>query len=100
MNNWHDLKTGHKINKQFCCFSDAILPEIKYTKINITFTETFDVTFGKEGDKATLTCKMTINPNLANLQPEALWYRDGRKWPLKANTVFEHIYTVIVNKNS
>ncbi|KAI2657515.1 Myomesin-2 [Labeo rohita] len=32
----------------------AILPEIKYTKINITFTETFDVTFGKEGDKAHL----------------------------------------------
>ncbi|XP_016360532.1 myomesin-2-like [Sinocyclocheilus anshuiensis] len=54
----------------------VILPEIKYTKINITFTETFDVTFGKEGDKATLTCKMTINPNLANLQPEAMWYRD------------------------
>uniref|UniRef100_A0A8C1NSM5 Myomesin 2 n=1 Tax=Cyprinus carpio TaxID=7962 RepID=A0A8C1NSM5_CYPCA len=47
-----------------------------YTKINITFTETFDVTFGKEGDKATLTCRMTINPNLANLQPEAMWYRD------------------------
>uniref|UniRef100_A0A671Q9L6 Myomesin 2 n=1 Tax=Sinocyclocheilus anshuiensis TaxID=1608454 RepID=A0A671Q9L6_9TELE len=55
---------------------NVILPEIKYTKINITFTETFDVTFGKEGDKATLTCKMTINPNLANLQPEAMWYRD------------------------
>ncbi|XP_016106920.1 myomesin-2-like [Sinocyclocheilus grahami] len=54
----------------------AILPEIKYTKINITYTETFDVTFGKEGDKVTLTCKMTINPSLANLQPEALWYRD------------------------
>uniref|UniRef100_A0A671Q9N4 Myomesin 2 n=1 Tax=Sinocyclocheilus anshuiensis TaxID=1608454 RepID=A0A671Q9N4_9TELE len=52
------------------------LTSIKYTKINITFTETFDVTFGKEGDKATLTCKMTINPNLANLQPEAMWYRD------------------------
>ncbi|TRY90325.1 hypothetical protein DNTS_018623, partial [Danionella cerebrum] len=54
----------------------AILPEIKYTKINITFLETFDVTFGTEGDKVTLSCKMTINPNLANLQPEALWYRD------------------------
>ncbi|XP_051507446.1 myomesin-2-like isoform X1 [Myxocyprinus asiaticus] len=54
----------------------AILPEVKYTKINITFLETFDVTFGKEGDKVTLTCKMTISPNLANLHPEALWYRD------------------------
>ncbi|XP_066534969.1 myomesin-2 [Hoplias malabaricus] len=54
----------------------AILPEIKYTKINITFLETFKVTFGKEGDCVTLACKMTISPNLANLQPDALWYRD------------------------
>ncbi|XP_060780608.1 myomesin-2 [Neoarius graeffei] len=54
----------------------AILPEIKYTKININFLETFDVMFGKEGDCVTLSCKMTINPNLANLQPEAKWYRD------------------------
>ncbi|KAL7877440.1 hypothetical protein SRHO_G00040830 [Serrasalmus rhombeus] len=54
----------------------AILPEIKYTRINITFLETFDVTFGKEGDRVTLACKMTISPNLANLQPDALWYRD------------------------
>uniref|UniRef100_A0A673II11 Myomesin 2a n=1 Tax=Sinocyclocheilus rhinocerous TaxID=307959 RepID=A0A673II11_9TELE len=75
-NIWYDLKTSHERQELFCCFSDAVLPEIKYTKINITFTETFDVTFGKEGDKATLTCKMTINPNLANLQPEAMWYRD------------------------
>uniref|UniRef100_A0AAR2KLX0 Myomesin 2a n=1 Tax=Pygocentrus nattereri TaxID=42514 RepID=A0AAR2KLX0_PYGNA len=44
--------------------------------INITFLETFDVTFGKEGDRVTLACKMTISPNLANLQPDALWYRD------------------------
>uniref|UniRef100_A0A8B9JNG1 Myomesin 2 n=1 Tax=Astyanax mexicanus TaxID=7994 RepID=A0A8B9JNG1_ASTMX len=57
-------------------FSDAILPEIKYTKINITFLETFNVTFGKEEDCVTLACKMTISPNLANLQPDALWYRD------------------------
>ncbi|XP_026795200.3 myomesin-2 [Pangasianodon hypophthalmus] len=54
----------------------AILPEIKYTKINISFLEKFDVMFGKEGDCVTLSCKMTINPNLANLQPEAQWYRD------------------------
>ncbi|XP_062852028.1 myomesin-2 [Trichomycterus rosablanca] len=54
----------------------AILPEIKYTKINITFVEKFAVTFGKEEECVTLSCKMTISPNLANLQPEALWYRD------------------------
>ncbi|KAL2083423.1 hypothetical protein ACEWY4_021196 [Coilia grayii] len=54
----------------------AILPEIKYTRITITFLETFKVTFAKEGDSVTLACKMTISPNLANLQPDALWYRD------------------------
>ncbi|KAJ8383756.1 hypothetical protein AAFF_G00215150 [Aldrovandia affinis] len=53
-----------------------ILPEIKYTMINITFLETFDVTFGMEGEKISLACKMTISPNLANLQPDALWFRD------------------------
>uniref|UniRef100_A0AAY4E173 Myomesin 2a n=1 Tax=Denticeps clupeoides TaxID=299321 RepID=A0AAY4E173_9TELE len=52
------------------------VPSIKYTKITITFLETFNVTFGKEEDKVTLQCTMTISPNLANLQPEALWYRD------------------------
>ncbi len=57
------------------------------------------MTFGKENDKATLTCKMTINPNLANLQPEAMWYRDGRKCPIKANTnTFLYARAVIVNK--
>ncbi|XP_063047448.1 myomesin-2 [Engraulis encrasicolus] len=53
----------------------AILPEIKYTKINITLLETFKVTFAKEGDSASLAVKMSISPNLANLQPKALWYR-------------------------
>uniref|UniRef100_A0A8C9WD81 Myomesin 2 n=1 Tax=Scleropages formosus TaxID=113540 RepID=A0A8C9WD81_SCLFO len=54
----------------------SMLPEIKYTKIEITFLETFDVKFKAEGESVTLTCKMIINPNLANLQPEALWLRD------------------------
>ena len=62
----------------FPLFTVAILPAIKYTKINITFLETFKGTFTKEGDSITLSCKMTVSPNLANLQPEALWYRDGK----------------------
>uniref|UniRef100_A0A8B9JN22 Myomesin 2 n=1 Tax=Astyanax mexicanus TaxID=7994 RepID=A0A8B9JN22_ASTMX len=66
------VKSESKLNSRV----DAILPEIKYTKINITFLETFNVTFGKEEDCVTLACKMTISPNLANLQPDALWYRD------------------------
>ncbi|XP_035256170.1 myomesin-2 [Anguilla anguilla] len=54
----------------------SMLPEITYTKIDITFLETFDVTFGTEGDTVTLVCKMDINPYLANLQPDAVWFRD------------------------
>lgn len=56
----------------------AMLPKIHYTKINITFVEKFGPVFATEGDSATLSATMTLNPNLANLQPEAQWYRDGK----------------------
>ncbi|KAG7462769.1 hypothetical protein MATL_G00188190 [Megalops atlanticus] len=71
----------YRVEEESCPFAwlpyqYQILPEIEYTRINITFLETFDVAFGTEGDKITLACKMTVSPNLANLQPEALWFRD------------------------
>ncbi|XP_039594681.1 M-protein, striated muscle isoform X2 [Polypterus senegalus] len=53
-----------------------MLPPIAYTKIDIDFMEAFDVTFGSEGETLTLICKMIISPNLANLQPDAQWFRD------------------------
>uniref|UniRef100_A0A8C7LHA5 Myomesin 2 n=1 Tax=Oncorhynchus kisutch TaxID=8019 RepID=A0A8C7LHA5_ONCKI len=56
-----------------------MLPEIKYTKINITFLETFGSVFGTEGDTVTLAATMTATPNLANLQPEAQWFRDDHR---------------------
>ena len=37
----------------------------------------FSPVFATEGGSATLTATMTLNPNLANLQPEAQWYRNG-----------------------
>uniref|UniRef100_A0A672FNF5 Myomesin-2-like n=1 Tax=Salarias fasciatus TaxID=181472 RepID=A0A672FNF5_SALFA len=49
---------------------------ILYTKINITFVEAFGPVFASEGGSATLSASMTLSPNLANLQPEAQWYRD------------------------
>uniref|UniRef100_A0A8C9TV23 Myomesin 2a n=1 Tax=Scleropages formosus TaxID=113540 RepID=A0A8C9TV23_SCLFO len=52
------------------------VPNIRRSKLDITFIETFGVTFGVEGGTVSLTCKMIINPDLANLQPEAMWYRD------------------------
>lgn len=58
-------------------FPVSMLPEIQYTQIDITFLETFDVKFKTEGESLSLSCKMIISPNLANLQPEALWFRDG-----------------------
>uniref|UniRef100_A0A8C5FZF9 Myomesin-2-like n=1 Tax=Gouania willdenowi TaxID=441366 RepID=A0A8C5FZF9_GOUWI len=57
-------------------FTAAMLPQIHYTKICITFVEKFGPVFATEGDSATLSASMTLSPNLANLQPEAQWYRD------------------------
>ncbi|XP_075966390.1 myomesin-2 [Anarhichas minor] len=60
-------------------FTAAMLPEIHYTKILITFLDKFGPVFATEGDSARLTATMTLNPNLANLQPEAQWYRDDTR---------------------
>ncbi|XP_035012145.1 M-protein, striated muscle isoform X1 [Hippoglossus stenolepis] len=57
-------------------YTASMLPKIHYTKIHITFTEKFGPVFSAEGGSATLSATMTLNPNLANLQPEAQWYRD------------------------
>lgn len=54
-----------------------MLPKIHYTKIHISFLETFEPVFASEGESVTLSATMTLTPNLANLQPEAQWYRDG-----------------------
>uniref|UniRef100_A0A668ALF8 Myomesin 2 n=1 Tax=Myripristis murdjan TaxID=586833 RepID=A0A668ALF8_9TELE len=59
--------------------SAAMLPQIHYTKIHITFLEKFGPVFASEGGSVSLTATMTLNPNLANLQPEAQWYRDDTR---------------------
>lgn len=56
-----------------------MLPQIHYTKINVTFREKFGPVFATEGESATLSATVTLNPNLANLQPEAQWFRDGNE---------------------
>ncbi|KAM6943350.1 M-protein, striated muscle [Xenentodon cancila] len=60
-------------------FTAAMLPKIHYTKIRITFVEKFGPVFASEGGSATLSATMTLEPNLANLQPEAQWYRDDTR---------------------
>uniref|UniRef100_A0A3B3UX90 Myomesin 2a n=1 Tax=Poecilia latipinna TaxID=48699 RepID=A0A3B3UX90_9TELE len=64
----------------FSFFSPAaMLPKIHYTKIHITFEEKFGPVFATEGQSATLSARMSLYPNLANLQPEAQWYRDDTR---------------------
>ncbi|XP_056134518.1 M-protein, striated muscle [Lampris incognitus] len=60
-------------------YTTPMLPKIQYTKINITFVEKFGPVFATEGESATLTATMTLSPNLANLQPDAQWYRDDTR---------------------
>uniref|UniRef100_A0A3B3SBK7 Myomesin 2a n=1 Tax=Paramormyrops kingsleyae TaxID=1676925 RepID=A0A3B3SBK7_9TELE len=58
------------------CSTVPLLSEIRYSKLDITFLEKFGVTFGTEGGTVSLTCKLIINPDLVNLPPDAMWYRD------------------------
>ncbi|XP_048856832.1 M-protein, striated muscle isoform X1 [Brienomyrus brachyistius] len=39
--------------------------------------ETFDVSFGREGETMSLGCTVIINPTIQRYQPEVQWYRDG-----------------------
>ncbi|KAF3832538.1 hypothetical protein F7725_026203 [Dissostichus mawsoni] len=73
-----------KVEEETCSYAwlpytAAMLPKIQYTKINITFLEKFGPVFATEGDSVTLTATMTLSPNLANLQPDAQWYRDDTR---------------------
>lgn len=76
----------------FLVLPAGLLPQIHYTKINITFLEKFGPVFATEGESATLTATMSLDPNLANLQPEAQWYRDGNYENLCLSN-----YTIIVS---
>lgn len=68
-----------------------MLPKIHYTKIHITFLEMFGPVFATEGESATLSATMTLEPNLANLQPEAQWYRDGNWYKI---TLYDTVITL------
>uniref|UniRef100_A0A674F392 Myomesin 2 n=1 Tax=Salmo trutta TaxID=8032 RepID=A0A674F392_SALTR len=84
---------GHLSSYTWLPYTIPMLPEIKYTKINITFLETFGSVFGTEGDTVTLAATMNISPNLANLQPEAQWFRDGNTFSLAIITAFNNSET-------
>ncbi|XP_023694659.2 myomesin-1 isoform X1 [Paramormyrops kingsleyae] len=51
------------------------------SEYGITFethiVETFDVSFGREGETMSLGCTVIIYPTIQRYQPEVQWYRDG-----------------------
>lgn len=65
----------------FCVESPvAPLPsDIQRSKLEVTLLNRFGVTFGTEGETLTLMANMVVVPDLPNLPPEVMWYRDG-KW--------------------
>ncbi|KAA0707827.1 Myomesin-2 165 kDa connectin-associated protein 165 kDa titin-associated protein M-protein [Triplophysa tibetana] len=46
------------------------------SKLEVTLLDKFGVTFGTEGESVSLMCTMVVVPDLPNLPPEAMWYRD------------------------
>ncbi|TRY88116.1 hypothetical protein DNTS_031497 [Danionella cerebrum] len=53
-----------------------LLSGIHPSKLEVTLLESFGVTFGTEGESVSLTVNMVVVPDLPNLPPEAMWYRD------------------------
>ncbi|XP_036442177.1 myomesin-2-like isoform X2 [Colossoma macropomum] len=53
-----------------------LLSGIHRSKLEVTLLDRFGVTFGTEGESLTLVSTMVVVPDLPNLPPEALWYRD------------------------
>lgn len=47
------------------------------SKLEVTMLASFGVTFGTEGESVSLVANMVVVPDLPNLPPEAMWYRDG-----------------------
>lgn len=50
------------------------------SKLDVTLLDTFGVTFGTEGESCKLVAHMVVVPDLPNLPPEVMWFRDGEQW--------------------
>uniref|UniRef100_A0A8C1D7D6 Myomesin 2a n=1 Tax=Cyprinus carpio carpio TaxID=630221 RepID=A0A8C1D7D6_CYPCA len=56
--------------------SFPLLSSIHPSKLEVTLLESFGVTFGTEGESVSLVANMVVVPDLPNLPPEVMWYRD------------------------
>ncbi|XP_076880759.1 myomesin-2 isoform X2 [Brachyhypopomus gauderio] len=53
-----------------------LLSGIRRSKLEVFLLDSFGVTFGTEGESLTLVANMVVVPDLPNLPPEVMWYRD------------------------
>uniref|UniRef100_A0A8C1QYP2 Myomesin 2a n=1 Tax=Cyprinus carpio TaxID=7962 RepID=A0A8C1QYP2_CYPCA len=58
------------------CILFPLLSSIHPSKLEVTLLESFGVTFGTEGESVSLVANMVVVPDLPNLPPEVMWYRD------------------------
>ncbi|XP_018408912.1 PREDICTED: myomesin-1 [Nanorana parkeri] len=58
-------------------FSFAVTPYGFATKFDISFIDSFGVSFGKEGDTLSLGSTVVVHPQIKRFQPEIQWYRNG-----------------------
>uniref|UniRef100_A0A672L2N0 Myomesin-2-like n=2 Tax=Sinocyclocheilus grahami TaxID=75366 RepID=A0A672L2N0_SINGR len=65
-----------KFRVVYIAFPLAPLLGIHPSKLEVTLLESFGVTFGTEGESVGLVANMVVVPDLPNLPPEAMWYRD------------------------
>uniref|UniRef100_A0A671PMC6 Myomesin-2-like n=1 Tax=Sinocyclocheilus anshuiensis TaxID=1608454 RepID=A0A671PMC6_9TELE len=68
----------YKIENKYGVHSLIITPlfGIHPSKLEVTLLVSFGVTFGTEGESVRLVANMVVVPDLPNLPPEAMWYRD------------------------
>ena len=50
------------------------------SKLDVTLLEAFGVTFGTEGGSCKLVANLVVVPDLPNLPPDVMWFRDGEEW--------------------
>uniref|UniRef100_A0AAY5EDH8 Myomesin 2a n=1 Tax=Electrophorus electricus TaxID=8005 RepID=A0AAY5EDH8_ELEEL len=70
---------GKVVSKATVCVRSKFLlscPLYPLVKLEVFLLESFGVTFGNEGESLTLVANMVVVPDLPNLPPEVMWYRD------------------------
>uniref|UniRef100_A0A7N8WKH6 Myomesin 2a n=1 Tax=Mastacembelus armatus TaxID=205130 RepID=A0A7N8WKH6_9TELE len=68
----------HSLEELTTLFNYQRISLIHASKLEVGLFDRFPVTFGVEGESATLVCSMVVVPDLPNLPPIAQWYRDDK----------------------